>query len=101
MPATTRRVGRSGLISFASAKYTAGVWLAGLDVTDVCDGGLVHLADRGVLVATHARRHPARRACHRLAPQRVQGQTRRPTATSVSSPARSTPRAASASPGAP
>jgi transposase InsO family protein len=54
-PATTRRVGVNGLISFASAKYR--VWLAGQDVTVVCDGGLVHLQHRGVLIATHARRH--------------------------------------------
>ena len=56
-PATTRRVGASGLISFASAKYRAGVWLAGQDVTVVCDGGLVQLHHGGVLIATHARRH--------------------------------------------
>ena len=53
----TRRVGANGLISFAAAKYRAGVWLAGQDVTVVCDGGLVHLQHRGVLIATHARRH--------------------------------------------
>ena len=35
------------------------MWLAGQDVDVVCDGGLVHLHHRGVLVATHARRHPA------------------------------------------
>jgi hypothetical protein len=34
------------------------VWLAGEDVTVVCDGGLVHLRHRGVLIATHARKHP-------------------------------------------
>ena len=56
-PATTRRVGANGLISFASAKYRAGRWLAGQDVTVVCDGALVHLQHRGVLIATHARRH--------------------------------------------
>ena len=56
-PAATRRVGANGLIGFASAKYRAGRWLAGQDVTVVCDGGLVHLQHRGVLIATHARRH--------------------------------------------
>jgi hypothetical protein len=56
-PVATRRVGRSGLISFAAAHYKAGVWLAGQDVTVVCDGGLVQLHHRGVLIATHARRH--------------------------------------------
>ena len=53
----SRRVGRNGQISFAAAKYTAGVWLAGETVQVVCDSGLVHLHHRGVLIATHARRH--------------------------------------------
>ena len=57
VPVATRRVGANGRISFAAASYLAGVWLAGQDVTVVCDGGLVHLSHRGVLVATHARRH--------------------------------------------
>jgi transposase InsO family protein len=57
VPVATRRVGRNGRISFAAASYMAGVWLAGQDVTVVCDGGLVHLSHRGVLIATHARRH--------------------------------------------
>jgi transposase InsO family protein len=56
-PTVTRRVGRSGLISFAAQSYRAGVWLAGEDVTVICEGGLVHLHHRGVLIATHARRH--------------------------------------------
>ncbi|MBW3630579.1 MAG: transposase [Gemmatimonadetes bacterium] len=55
--AATRRVGSTGLISFAGARYGVGVWLAGAAVTVVCDGGLVHLHHRGVVVATHARRH--------------------------------------------
>jgi len=55
--ATTRRVDAKGTISFASARYKAGMWLAGQDVTVVCDAGLVHLHHRGVLIATHARRH--------------------------------------------
>jgi hypothetical protein len=33
------------------------MWLAGQEVSVVCDGGLVQLHHRGVLVATHARRH--------------------------------------------
>jgi hypothetical protein len=53
----TRRVGKNGLISFAAAHYRAGVWLAGEDVSLICEDGLVHLQHRGVLVATHARRH--------------------------------------------
>jgi hypothetical protein len=53
----TRLVGKNGNMSFAAASYRAGVWLAGEEVTVVCDGGLVHLQHRGVLIATHARRH--------------------------------------------
>jgi transposase InsO family protein len=57
-PVTTRRVSKTGTISFATASYKAGVWLAGQTVEVVCDGGLVHLHHRGVQIATHARRHP-------------------------------------------
>jgi transposase InsO family protein len=56
-PVTTRRVSATGTISFAAATYKAGRWLAGQSVEVVCDGGLVQLQHRGVLVATHARRH--------------------------------------------
>jgi transposase InsO family protein len=55
---TTRRVSTKGTVSFASASYKAGVWLAGQSIEVVCDGGLVELHHRGVLIATHARRHP-------------------------------------------
>ena len=40
--------------SFAATKYRPGRWP---DVTVVCDGALLHLQHRGVLIATHARRH--------------------------------------------
>lgn len=53
----SRKVGRTGAISFASVRYKAGIWLAGETVEVVCDGGLVHLHHRGVVIATHARRH--------------------------------------------
>jgi Integrase core domain len=56
-PLTTRRVSSKGTISFAAAQYNVGAWLAGQEVEVVCDGGLVQLHHRGVLVATHARRH--------------------------------------------
>ena len=75
---STRRVGRNGQFSFAAASYRAEVWLAGEEVTVVCDGGLVHLQHRGVLIATHARRHPidkelpAVRRGQRLSPVRRQ-----------------------------
>jgi hypothetical protein len=58
-PVTTRRVQVDGAISFATTRYKAGGrWLAGQSVEVVCDGGLVQLFHRGVLIATHARRHP-------------------------------------------
>jgi transposase InsO family protein len=56
-PVTTRRVSSNGTISFATARYKAGRWLAGQSVEVVCEGGLVQLSHRGVLIATHARHH--------------------------------------------
>jgi transposase InsO family protein len=56
-PVTTRRVSAKGTISFATAQYKAGAWLAGQEVEVICDRGLVQLHHRGVLIATHARRH--------------------------------------------
>jgi hypothetical protein len=83
-----RRVSSNGRISFASTYYLAGVWLAGETVEVVCDGGVVHLHHRGVLIASHARRHkPANEAA---AVRR--GQKRRP-----SRPAEQRPSASSAS----
>jgi hypothetical protein len=55
---TTRRVSAKGTIGFATVTYKAGAWLAGQSVEVSCDGGLVQLWHRGVLIATHARRHP-------------------------------------------
>jgi transposase InsO family protein len=85
VPATTRRVGVNGLISFASATYRAGVWLAGQDVTLICDGGLVHLQHRGVLIATHARRHSAdKEAAGLRRANPTKDSVRRPTPTAAS-----------------
>jgi transposase InsO family protein len=82
-PVTTRRVSTAGTVSFATAAYKAGRWLAGQSVEVSCDGGLVHIHHRGVLIATHARRHPVDKhpageaRGRRLAPSR-------PTATAAS-----------------
>jgi transposase InsO family protein len=86
VPVATRRVGRNGRISFAAASYLAGVWLAGQDVTVVCDGGLVHLSHRGVLIATHARRHnPDKQTAGMRRNNRPPvNPARKPTATAVS-----------------
>ena len=81
-PSTTRKVGRSGKISFASELYKVGVWLDG-ETVDVCvEDGLVHIAHRGVLVATHAQRHrPAKEqaALQRKAKRELGQRPRQPT----------------------
>jgi transposase InsO family protein len=56
-PVTTRRVGRTGKISFAGELYPVGVWLAGETVEVSVGDGLVSIHHRGVLIATHAQRH--------------------------------------------
>jgi transposase InsO family protein len=54
----TRVVGDGGRISLATFPYHVGTWLAGETVEVVLDDRLVQIFHRGVLVATHARRHP-------------------------------------------
>jgi transposase InsO family protein len=87
-PTAARRVNPAGQISFAAARYRAGRWLAGETVHVICDGGLVHIHHRGVLVATHARRHnpddqaAAVRRGHKRLPR--QPATPRPTASAAS-----------------
>jgi transposase InsO family protein len=56
-PRITRRVGSNGQISFAGFGYLAGHWLAGEVVEVVSRDGVIELHHRGVLIATHARRH--------------------------------------------
>jgi len=56
-PTTTRRVGRTGTISFAAVSYPVGVWLDGETVAVSVADGLVSIHHRGVLVATHAQKH--------------------------------------------
>jgi transposase InsO family protein len=55
----TRRVGKNGKISLATFAYHVGCYLAAETVEVLLtDEGLVQVFHRGVLVATHARRHP-------------------------------------------
>jgi hypothetical protein len=83
-PVTIRRVNTDGTVSFATARYKAGGrWLAGQTVEVVCQGGLVQIFHRGVLVATHARRHPAEKENKGMARNR-QLRPSRPTATAAS-----------------
>ena len=56
-PLTTRKVGQTGKISFASVQYPVGVWLAGETVDVEVGDGLVSISHREVLVATHAQKH--------------------------------------------
>lgn len=64
----------NGRISFASTYYLAGKWLAGETVDVTCESGVLHIHHRGVLVATHARRHKPAREAAAIA----RGQQRRP-----------------------
>ena len=82
-PVTTRRVSTKGTVSFATASYKAGAWLAGQRVEVICDGGLVQLFHRGVLVATHARRHPVMKQAAGLERNR-QARPSRPSVTAAS-----------------
>ena len=81
-PVTTRRVSAKGTIGFATVVYKAGAWLAGQTVEVTCEGPLVQIHHRGVLVATHARRHPLDKQIVGV----ERGRKPRPTRPSVSSP---------------
>jgi hypothetical protein len=85
LPIATRRVSLSGQISFAATRYRVGKWLAGETVEVTCDSGLVHIGHRGVLIATHARRHEASDED----PARRRGQKRPPRPTSTPRPSAS------------
>jgi transposase InsO family protein len=54
----TRKVGRDGRFSLATHRYHVGRWLAGETVDVMITESLVEVSHRGVLVATHAKRHP-------------------------------------------
>ena len=82
-PVTTRRVLEDGSISFAATTYKAGRWLAGQAVEVVCQRGLVQIFHRGVLIATHARRHPVEKELKGMARGR-QLRPSRPTVTAAS-----------------
>jgi len=56
----TRRVSAAGRISFEDHAYHVGAWLAGEAVELTCRDGLLEIVHRGVLLAAHARRRPAR-----------------------------------------
>lgn len=82
-PVTTRRVGAGGTISFATARYKAGTWLAGQTVEVVSEAGLVKLFHRGELIATHARRHPVEKQTAGMERNRKVRVQRRATSASV------------------
>ena len=74
---TTRKVGRSGKISFAAQLYKVGVWLAGETVEVSVTDGLISICHRGVLVATHAQRHAPAKEPQALR-RKAKAQRRRP-----------------------
>jgi transposase InsO family protein len=57
-PLVTRRVSREGRISLGGFAYHVGTWLAGETVEAALRDGLLEVSHRGVLIASHARRHP-------------------------------------------
>lgn len=67
VPCATRVVGRNGKLSFAGHAYKIGVWLAGETVAVSVSDGIVSISHRGVLVATHAQRHPPAKQAAALA----------------------------------
>jgi hypothetical protein len=56
-PATTRKVGLTGRISFAGHAYPVPRWLAGETVEVVVDDGIVAITHQEVVIATHVQRH--------------------------------------------
>ena len=55
----TRKVSQAGRISLANFGYHVGRWLAGETVdVEITVDGLIEISHLGVLIATHARRHP-------------------------------------------
>lgn len=57
-PTATRRVTGNGKVSLAGFGYHVGRWLAGHTVDVCCRDGLVEISHDGVVIGTHARRHP-------------------------------------------
>jgi transposase InsO family protein len=84
LPSATRRVSAKGTVSFAAVHYKVGVWAAGQDVQLVCESGLVQIHHRGVLIATHARRHqPGKQHAATQRRTRDRERPQRPTASVV------------------
>jgi len=74
-PVTTRKVAANGKISFAGHAYAIGVWLAGETIDISVDDGIVSVAHRGVLVATHTQQHrPDKQAAALTRPPRARVQ---------------------------
>ena len=84
-PSATRVVGRNGRISFAGYAYQVGVWLAGETVAVSVEDGIVSVQHRGVLIATHAQRHPADKQAAALS-RTPRARTRRPRQATVGQP---------------
>ena len=77
LPGISRWVDQAGRIRLAGFVYRVGATLVGEQVEAVCDGGLIEIWHRGVLVASHAQRsRPGKPAAIREAgPRRARGAT--------------------------
>jgi hypothetical protein len=84
-PSATRVVGRNGRISFAGHLYQVGAWLAGETIDISVEDGIVSVTHRGVLVATHAQRHPVDKQAAALA-RAPRARVRRPRQATVGQP---------------
>jgi transposase InsO family protein len=81
-----RRVGPEGRVSFEDHRYQVGAWLAGETVELSVRDGLIEVAHRGVLVASCARRRPARAgAAQQVRPPRLPAPGARPVLRKVGS----------------
>lgn len=82
VPVASRRVNGNGQVSFATARYMAGKWLAGETVQIACENGVVEISHRGVVVASHARVHDPAKQTNAVA----RGNSRVPVVRSSSRP---------------
>lgn len=80
MTTVTARSGAMDPSASPAAHYRPGAWLAGESVTVICDGGLVHLHHRSMLVA-HARKHRVHKESAGLRREMRSHKPPRPTAT--------------------
>ncbi len=83
-PGISRWVDQHGVIRLAGFRYRAGPTFAGEQVEAVCADGLVQILHCGVLIASHAQRHPAGKAVRlRESSRKAREATSGPTVTRI------------------